>query len=234
MESANKGIKDAIRHIDRGVVRRVVEALWLHNMQYSDDNSIKGDAAVIPRGSSAMLIREQTHNMRSQFLQMTNNPTDLAIIGQEGRRKLLESVAEKMDLPGTIPTEDEMEQNTAAQNEAGQMMQQLEQAIKQAEMQEKTAKAEKTMAEVDETRADTQKTQTLTPLEAKKMLAEILKMMQPEAVNGRTGLESLGQNRQLAGRPAPTGNPGQAQGGMQGQTGAPAGYSAAQQGPGLR
>ena len=234
MESANKGIKDAIRHIDRGVIRRVIEALWLHNMQYSEDQSIKGDVSVIPRGSSAMLIREQTHNMRAQFLQMTNNPTDLAIIGQEGRRKLLESVARKMDLPGTIPTEDEMEQNTAAQNEAGQMMQQLEQAIKQAEMQEKTAKAEKTMAEVDETRADTQKTQTLTPLEAKKMLAEILKMMQPEPTNGRAGLESPGQNRQLAGRPAPTGNPGQAPGGMQGQAGAPAGYPAAQQGPGLR
>ena len=88
MESANKGIKDAIRHIDRGVVRRVVEALWLHNMQYSDDNSIKGDAAVIPRGSSAMLIREQTHNMRSQFLQMTNNPTDLAIICRNCERIL--------------------------------------------------------------------------------------------------------------------------------------------------
>ena len=181
------------------MIRRVIEALWLHNMQYSDDKSIKGDVNVIPRGSSAMLIRDQTHNMRAQFLQMTNNPTDLAIIGQEGRRKLLESVAKKMDLPGAIPTEDEMEQNTAAQNEAGQMMQQLEQAIKQAEMQEKTAKAEKTMAEVHETHADAERTQTLTPLEAKKLLAEILKMMQPEAVNGRTRLEGSGSNRQLPG-----------------------------------
>lgn len=234
MESANKGIKDAIRHIDRGVIRRVVEALWLHNMQYSDDNSIKGDVNVIPRGSSAMLIREQTHQMRSQFLQMTANPIDMGIIGQEGRRKLLESIADKLDLPGSIPTEDEMEQNTAAQNEAGQMMQQLDQAIKQAEMKEKTAKAEKTMAEVDETRADTQKTQALTPLEAKKLLAEILKMMQPEPQNGRTGLESLGQNQQFAGRPAPSGYLGQASGGMQGQAGAPAGYPANQQGPGFR
>jgi len=211
-----------------------VEALWLHNMQYSEDNSIKGDVSVVPRGSSAMLIREQTHNMRTQFQQMTNNPTDQAIIGKKGRRNLLESIAEKLDLPGSIPTEEEMEQNTAAQNEAGQMMQQLEQAIKKAEMQEKTAKAEKTMAEVDETRADTQKTQTLTPLEAKKMLAEILKMMQPEATNGRAGLESPGQNRQLAGRTAPSGYFGQASGGMQGQTGTPAGYPATQQGPGLR
>lgn len=234
MESANKGIKDAIRHIDRGVIRRVVEALWLHNMQYSDDNSIKGDVNVIPRGSSAMLIREQTHQMRSQFLQMTANPIDMGIIGQEGRRKLLESIADKLDLPGSIPTEDEMEQNTAAQNEAGQMMQQLDQAIKQAEMKEKTAKAEKTMAEVDETRADTQKTQALTPLEAKKLLAEILKMMQPESQNGRAGLEGFSQNQQFAGRQAPAGYIDQAPGGMQGQAGAPAGYPASQQGPGFR
>lgn len=73
MESANKGIKDAIRHIDRGVMRRVIEALWLYNMQYSDDPSIKGDVNVVARGSSAMLMREQTSMLRQQFLQMTQN-----------------------------------------------------------------------------------------------------------------------------------------------------------------
>ena len=225
MESANKGIKDAIRHIDRGVIRRVIEALWLHNMQYSEDNSIKGDVNVIPRGSSAMLIREQTHQMRSTFLQMTNNPTDMGIIGQEGRRKLLESIAEKLDLASIIPTEEEMEQNSAAQNEAGQVMQQLEQAIKEAEAQDKAAKAEKTMAEVAETQADTERTQALTPLDARKLLAEIYKMMQ-EPTNGRAGLESAGPNQQLAGRQAPTGYPRPATGGLQGQVGAPTGRPA--------
>lgn len=130
MESANKGIKDAIRHIDRGVIRRVIEALWLHNMQYSDDRSIKGDVAVVPRGSSAMLIREQTHQMRTQFLQMTANDYDMGILGREGRRDLLEAVAEKLDLPGLIPSESKMQENARAQGEQSQVLQELDTLIK--------------------------------------------------------------------------------------------------------
>ncbi|MCC4269204.1 hypothetical protein LL254_00590 [Marinobacter nauticus] len=202
MESANKGIKDAIRHIDRGVIRRVIEALWLHNMQYSDDNSIKGDVSVVPRGSSAMLIREQTHQMRAEFLAMTANPIDMGIIGQEGRRDLLAAVAEKLDLPGLIPSEGKMRENLASQQEQGQMMQKLEQMIKQAEAQEKMAKAAKSEAEVAETQADAQRTQTLTPLEARKLLAEILNMVKPDE---RTGLEGPGQTGRNPGWQAPAG-----------------------------
>lgn len=213
MESANKGIKDAIRHIDRGVIRRVIEALWLHNMQYSDDQSIKGDVAVVPRGSSAMLIREQTHQLRAEFLAMTANEIDMGIIGQEGRRDLLAAVAEKLDMPGLIPSEDKMRENLAAQQEQGQMMQQLEQMIKQAEAQEKMAKAAKSEAEVAETQADTERTQTLTPLEARKLLAEILNMVNS---NGRTGLEGVSPTGRNPGRPAPAGYSAAPQGGLQG------------------
>jgi len=235
MESANKGIKDAIRHIDRGVIRRVIEALWLHNMQYSDDNSIKGDVAVVPRGSSAMLIREQTHQMRAQFLQMTANEIDMGIIGREGRRDLLEAVAEKLDMPGLIPSEDKMLENAKNQGESQQVMQQLEQAIKQAEVREKSASAAKSEAEVAETEADTQETATMTPLKARKLMAEILNMMQQQEVSlGRTGMEGVGPNRSLAGRPAPGGYPSQAPGGMPGSTGTGAGPGPNPQSPGLR
>jgi len=211
MESANKGIKDAIRHIDRGVIRRVIEALWLHNMQYSEDQSIKGDCAVVPRGSSAMLIREQTHQMRTQFLGMTANEFDMAILGQAGRRDLLEAVAERLDMPGLIPTEERMQQSLAEQSQASQAMQQLEQAVKQAEIQDKAASAEeraakaaKTQAETQETQTETERTRTLTPLEARKLLVEIFNMMQqPEPGFGRdrerAGMEGLRQNRQIPG-----------------------------------
>ncbi|WP_288365628.1 hypothetical protein [uncultured Marinobacter sp.] len=211
MESANKGIKDAVRHIDRGVIRRVIEAIWLHNMQYSSDNSIKGDCAVVPRGSSAMLIREQTHQMRLEFMGMTANEYDMAILGQEGRRDLLEAIAAKIDMPGLIPSEEKMQQNLAQQSQATQALQQLEQAIKEAELndkaasaEEKSARASKVQAEVNQTQADTQRTRTLTPLEARKLLVEIFNMMQQpqqEAAVGRarerTGMEGPGPNRQI-------------------------------------
>jgi len=212
MESANKGIKDAIRHIDRGVMRRVIEALWLYNMQYSDDPSIKGDVNVVARGSSAMLIREQTSMLRQQFLQLTGNDMDMGILGMEGRRKLLDSVAEKLDMPGLIPTQEQMEQNLAQQQKAQQAKleaeQQLEQAKGQAEVAVKQAQAKKYGADAAETQADTQIAQQQAPLDAQHLLAEIAKLIAETQgkQNERAAVESPVANQQQPGRQMPVGN----------------------------
>lgn len=209
MESANKGIKDAIRHIDRGVMRRVVEALWLYNMQYSDDESIKGDVAVVPRGSSAMLIREQTHALREQFLQLTNNETDMSIIGMDGRRKLLDSVGSKLDMPGLIPSEEQMQENMAGQQQAQQAQMQVEQAKAQAEIAVKQAQAQKYGADAQETQIDAQTQQQMAPLEAQHLLAEIAKLIaetQGARQNAGAGMEGAGPNPAAAGRPQVAGN----------------------------
>ena len=212
MESANKGIKDAIRHIDRGVMRRVIEALWLYNMQYSDDPSIKGDVNVVARGSSAMLIREQTNMLRQQFLQMTANDIDMGIVGMEGRRKLLESTAEKLDMPGLIPTQEQMEQNLGEQQQAQQAQleaqQQIEQAKVQAEVAVKQAQAQKYGADAAETQAETQIAQQMAPLDAQHLLAQIAKLIAETQgrQNERATMESPVANQQQPGRPAPAGN----------------------------
>lgn len=196
MESANKGIKDAIRHIDRGVLRRVIEALWLYNMQYSEDPSIKGDCNVVARGSSAMLIREQTNMLRQQFLQLTQNEMDMGIVGMEGRRKLLDSVAEKLDMPGLIPTQEQMEQNLAEQQQAQQAQleaqQQIEQAKAQAEVAVKQAQAQKYGADAAETQAETQIAQQMAPLDAQHLLAQIAKLIAEtqRGQNERAAMES--------------------------------------------
>lgn len=229
MESANKGIKDAIRHIDRGVLRRVIEALWLHNMQYSDDESIKGDVAVVARGSSAMLIREQTHQLREQFLQLTANDYDMGIIGHDGRRKLLESIAGKLDMPGLIPSEEQMQKNLAQKQEAQQEQAKIEQAKAEAEIGEKQARAKKYGADAGQTQADaaqtaseTQVAQQMAPLEAQKLLAEIAKLVTETqgSPHGRTGLESPGQTERVAGRQAPGGDDQAGARAMPGQPGA--------------
>ncbi|MDT8895645.1 hypothetical protein RSO41_13385 [Halomonas sp. I1] len=201
MESANKGIKDAIRHIDRGVLRRVIEALWLHNMQFSDDNSIKGDASVVARGSSAMLIREQTNQLRQQFLQLTANDYDMGIIGHDGRRKLLDSIAEKLDLPGLIPSEEEMQQNLAQQRQDQQAQLRMEQAKAEAEASEKQARAREANADAAQTEAETQQSQQMAPLEAQHLLAEIAKLITETRGrnDGGTGLEGAGQAGRVPG-----------------------------------
>lgn len=212
MESANKGIKDAIRHIDRGVMRRVIEALWLHNMQYSDDPSIKGDCNVVARGSSAMLIREQTNLLRQQFLQLTQNEIDMGILGMEGRRKLLNSVADKLDMPGLVPSYEEMEQNLAEQQQAQQAQMeaqmQLEQAKAQGEMAVKQAQAQKYGADAAKTQADTQIAQQMAPLDAQHLLAQIAKLIAEtqRTHHDRTAVESPLSHQQQPGRPQSAGN----------------------------
>jgi len=150
-ESANKGIKDAIRHIDRGVTRRVIYALWLHNMRYSNDPSIKGDCKVVPMGATAQLLRDQTQQARQQFLAGTANPIDMQILGVEGRAKLLRSVSEQLDMPDLIPDEGaikaQLEQQGQQQAQQAQQQMQLEAGKAQAETAQKQASADKTQAE---------------------------------------------------------------------------------------
>lgn len=151
LESANKGIKDAIRHIDRGVTSRVIAALWLFNMRYSPDMSIKGDCRVVPRGASAMLLREQTQQARQQFLAATGNEADMQIIGVEGRARLLRSIAEQLDMPGLIPEDDEIkarvEQQGQQQAQQQEQQMQLEAGKVQADAAKKQADAGKSQAE---------------------------------------------------------------------------------------
>lgn len=199
MESANKGIKDAVRHIDRGVIRRVIEALWLHNMQYSDDQSIKGDCRAVPRGSSAMLQREQTQQLRQQFLQMTGNPIDMGIIGVPGRARLLRAISQTLDMPDLVPDDRSIESQQAQQQKIQQATAQLEQQIKQAEAKEKAADAKQAEADAANTQSETQHDQAMLPLEQKKMLVEILKTLGEIDETNRPGNGSAGANPAGAG-----------------------------------
>ena len=165
MESANKGIKSAIGHIDKGTIRRVIEGFWTYNMLYNPDQSIKGDCKVIPRGSSAMLMRERTQMLRNQFLQSTANNMDAQIVGNKNRARILSTIAKDLDINDLDDLEDMAEQASKANSEAAklqQIIQQLEQADKKSQIDERNAKSQKTLAEAH-----------AQPLENEKLVAEI-------------------------------------------------------------
>ncbi|MCV6589458.1 MAG: hypothetical protein OIF57_10565, partial [Marinobacterium sp.] len=210
MESANKGIKAAIGHIDKGVIRRSIEGFWLHNMLYNPDRSIKGDCKAVARGSSAMLMRERTQMLRQQFLAQTANPTDMQIIGIENRAKLLSTIAQQLDIPSLLDDpkaiaeqiQQSEAQNTQLQQTLAQLEQalaQLEQAEKQARVQELQAKAQKTSAEAAGEPVTTQKTKA----EIAQILANIRQALggdiaqQPER---QAALEYPGQARSATGQ----------------------------------
>lgn len=128
MNAASKSMKEVVRGVDIHVIEPLVSNLYTSAMIDPDvPEEIKGDAQVKARGSDALMHKEATAMRQAEFLATTNNPVDMQIIGQEGRRVLLESSAKAADLPANrfLPTEDELRQKlmnevAAAQQQAAQ------------------------------------------------------------------------------------------------------------------
>jgi hypothetical protein len=184
LESANKGIKDAVRSWDNGITRPLIESLWIHNMRYSDDNSIKGDCRIVPLGATAQLLRDQTQNARQQFLQATANPMDMQILGLEGRARLLRSVGESIDMPDLIPNDEALKAKIAkdaeGQAQQGQAQAQSMQAQQEMMQQKMQIDAGKIQAETQQKLADAEKTQ----VETQKLLLELKAIMAQMAQAG--------------------------------------------------
>lgn len=105
-----KGIRLVIAHIDISVIRPMITRFYVHNMLYDEDESIKGDLKIVPRGVSALFVKEQQQVRRTEMLTATNNPADLQIMGLDGRAELLRGAFKAADLPtkDIIPELDEL------------------------------------------------------------------------------------------------------------------------------
>jgi hypothetical protein len=126
MDNAAKGIKNAIASIDV-VVSAMVSRLYMHNMMYDPDTSIKGDFSITCKGALGLVQKEQLNQARAQFMQMTANPVDMQIVGIEGRAYLLREIADnlQMDTNRLVPTPEMLEykaEKQAAFQAAAQQM----------------------------------------------------------------------------------------------------------------
>jgi hypothetical protein len=120
LESATKGIKQAIRHIDHHVIEKRILRQYHENMLYEEDQSIKGDLKVVARGSTALIAKAATQARRNEFLQITGNEVDAQIIGLEGRADLLRQMVRDMDMPDIIPEAEEIQQKMQQKAQQGQ------------------------------------------------------------------------------------------------------------------
>ena len=74
MGSAGKGIRQVVMHIDSDVIKPIVERQYVYNMRYDEDESIKGDLDIMPRGAINLANKEQMNVRRIEFLTATANP----------------------------------------------------------------------------------------------------------------------------------------------------------------
>ena len=98
MSSSARGIKLVITHLDRPI-EGSIKRTYTFNMIHDPDESIKGDLKCQSRGSSSMVAKEQQMIRRSEFLNQTNNPVDLQIMGIEGRAAMLRESVKSFDIP---------------------------------------------------------------------------------------------------------------------------------------
>lgn len=117
MGSAGKGIRQTIMHIDFDVIGPLVQAQYNWNMQYVDDESIKGDCEIIPRGAVTLANREQLNVRRVEFLQATANPIDSQIVGLTGRAAILREVSKGLAMPvdDIVPSNEKLQVMEAMQ-----------------------------------------------------------------------------------------------------------------------
>jgi hypothetical protein len=117
MTAAAKGIKSVIANIDLDVLTPMIEQYYDYNMEFDPNPKIKGELKVVARGASALFIKEQQQVRRNEFMQTTNNPTDMAIIGIPGRAEMLRGAAKALDLPveKIVPDDDVILQQQQAQ-----------------------------------------------------------------------------------------------------------------------
>jgi len=99
MGAAGKGIRQVVMHIDSDVIKPVVHRQFIYNMRYDEDESIKGDVEILPKGSINLAVKETVNIRRLEFLNATANQIDMEIVGKEGRAAILREVAKGLQMP---------------------------------------------------------------------------------------------------------------------------------------
>lgn len=98
MGNAAKGIKRVIGQADNGLIQPMVEMLYMINMLYLDDASVKADAQIVARGAAGLLQRELSQSRAMDLLQILLQPAvqQTGIVTPDKVQLLLRDVASGM------------------------------------------------------------------------------------------------------------------------------------------
>ena len=110
-DDSAKLLRSSIVNVDEDMVTPNIEFVYDFNMLYDPDESIKGDTQVCAKGMNAALQREGARQQHMALLDLTSNPEDRALLGEERRlatiRNMLDTF-EEIDTDEMIPSEDEL------------------------------------------------------------------------------------------------------------------------------
>lgn len=105
MGAANIAIKSLVKSFDDEITIPFITALYQWNLQWSEDEKIKGDYAIVATGSSSLVAKELRAQQHQVLLGVTSNPR---FEGMTNDNKWLEYVFRDSEMPqGIVRTEEE-------------------------------------------------------------------------------------------------------------------------------
>lgn len=132
MGNASKILQTVAANIDRDVFEPLLQMLYdivmLTAPNDGEPGALRGDESIEVRGVTVAIQRETERQRQQEFLNNTNNPVDLTIMGPRGRAKVLRAVSSGLGMDGDdiVPSDDELqarEKEQQAQAMAMQMQQ---------------------------------------------------------------------------------------------------------------
>lgn len=116
MNAASRSIKKIIAGIDRDAIKPLIEAMYMFNMLYDPDQSIKGDCNIVAKGAIGLMVQEQKLSQIMLYLKDSANPVDGQIIDLSRRRNLWHERAKILGMPieKAVPPEEEFRERLQA------------------------------------------------------------------------------------------------------------------------
>jgi hypothetical protein len=148
--AANIVQRSVVSNIDRYAIDPFFTKLYMFFMQWSDDETIKGDQKVNAKGSSTLLKAEVMTTQLINMLNITNNPTDQQLTKRDN---MLRMVAENQGLNEDDIVKTPEEIKALANDPVKKMTDDLAIQKLQLEVQEVSAKIDKEQAEVSKIEA---------------------------------------------------------------------------------
>jgi len=114
MSNAAKTLQNVAAQIDRDIMHPLILHLF-NTIMVTQPGVLRGDETVHVKGVNHATKREQDRMRQLEFLQLTANPIDMAIVGPEGRANVLRGVASNLGLDHerVIPGDEEVEARLA-------------------------------------------------------------------------------------------------------------------------
>jgi hypothetical protein len=120
LAAASRAIKAVVANVDDDVIGPYLRMCYDHNMRFSDDQTIKGDANVVPKGVNGLLAREQAAQRKIEFMQVTANPYYMQILGAKNIGAILAQIAQANDID--LPDKARLEGGESAEMALNQLI----------------------------------------------------------------------------------------------------------------